>query len=101
MAKATSPKYVSVRDASQLFCEITQTSRKPHRSLLYRLLEKGSIRGVRSGGRVLIEAQSLKEHLKARPIWPKNYQTPSEPTAGNAAAARLRSIGTDSEDVNR
>ena len=100
MADSLKSKYLTVCDASRLFCEINQTSRKPHRSQMYRLLDRGAIRGVRSGGRVLIEAESLREHLRPRPIQPKIAQTPSDPAAGIAAAARLRSVGINTEGVN-
>ena len=84
-----------VRDASRLWCEITGTSRSPHRSLFYRLIAKGAIRGVRSGKRILIDADSLKEYLRPRPIQPNPATLPSDPAAGNAAAERLRAIGTN------
>ena len=100
MANLPTSKYLSIRDITLLYCEVTQTSRKPHRSLFYRLLDRGAIRGVRSGGRVLIEAESLREHLRPRPIQPKIAQTPSDPAAGIAAAARLRSVGINTEGVN-
>jgi len=88
-------KHLTVRDASRFWCEITQTSRSPHRSLFYRLIAKGAIRGVRSGKRILIDADSLREYLKPRPIQPVPATLPSDPAAGNAAAERLRAIGTN------
>ena len=100
MAKSPTSKFLTVRDASRLFCEVTQTSREPHRSLFYRLMTRGAIRGVRSGGRVLIEAESLREHLRPRPIQPTTGLKPSHPAAGIAAAARLRSVGINTEGVN-